>query len=137
MRSLNQSKNTFTLPEYCIQIGKDPASTHTYVTTSTIPGAGNGLFTSREIQGYDGDKALVGEYTGMTRTKEPQNKEYIAELKIGTKSILIDAWDAVNKCVLCMMGYINDPLDESMENCQWESEYNKLCFFAIVSLHLY
>ena len=121
-----RAQDTLTLPEHCIQIDKDPASAYTYVSTSSIPGAGNGLFTAIDLQGFDATKALVGEYKGIKRSKEPDNKEYIAGFKKGTKEFIIDAWDAITKCVLCMTGYMNDPLDETKENCEWEVENDRL-----------
>ena len=109
MRTSDKAKDILTLPEHCIQIDKDPASATTYVSTSSIPGAGNGLFTAIDLQGFDATKALVGEYKGIKRSKEPDNKEYIAGFKIGTKEFIIDAWDAITKCVLCMTGYMMKP----------------------------
>ena len=63
MRKPGKANAAFTLPEYCVQIENDPATTYTYVTNRTIPGTNNGLFTSIELKGSDETKALVGEYT--------------------------------------------------------------------------
>ncbi len=118
IRTPGREKATATLPKNFLLIESDPASAYTYVITSSITGAGNGLLTAIELKGSDATKALVGEYKGIKRTKEPDNKEYIAGFKIKQKEILIDAWNAITKCVLCMTGYMNDPLDENLENCQ-------------------
>ena len=126
IRPPGREKANVTLPENCVLIESDPASAYTYVSTSSITGAGNGLFTAIELKGFDATKALVGEYKGIKRSKEPDNKEYIARLKIGTKEFIIDAWNAITKCVFSMTGYMNDPVDEDMENCQWEDDDNKL-----------
>ena len=109
IRPSGREKASVTFPENCIQIESDPASAYTYVSTSFITGAGNGLFTAIELKGFDATKALVGEYKGIKRSKQPVNKEYIAGFKIKQKEILIDAWNAITKCVLCITGYMNDP----------------------------
>ena len=42
----------------------DPALEHTYISESTLPGAGKGLFAARDFDGNDEDSAMVGEYFG-------------------------------------------------------------------------
>ena len=39
---------------------------------------------------------------------------------IQREGIIRDAWDHKSKRILCATGYVNDPLDEDMENSQWD-----------------
>ena len=106
----------------------DPTRRHTYVAKSTIPGADNGLFTSRYFDGNDNDDALIGEYYGGEQLTKAQiyTPGYHSDYTIEFGSLIRDAWSPQLRKVLCMVGYINDPLDEDMENCMWLEEKGRL-----------
>jgi len=56
-----------TIPQDAIRIPTDEASIRTYVTQSTIPGAGYGLYVAITLDGNIEIKALVGEYLGTKK----------------------------------------------------------------------
>ena len=106
----------------------DPAHLHTYVAKSTIPGADYGLFASKFFNGHDNDDAYVGEYYGGERLTKTQiyASGYHSDYTIEFGSLIRDAWNSTLRKVQCMTGYMNDPLDESKENCMWYEENGRL-----------
>ena len=106
----------------------DPALEHTYISESTLPGAGKGLFSARDFDGNDEDSAMVGEYFGGEGlTAEAVSADnYHSDYAIIKGGIVRDAWDPHTKKVLCASGYINDPLDEQLENTQWDVHQKRL-----------
>jgi hypothetical protein len=70
----------------------------------------------------------VGEYYGgehLTATdiyKDSHDSDYAIQFQ----NIVRDAWDPIHRKVLCHTGYVNDPLDEELENCVYETSQNKI-----------
>ena len=106
----------------------DPSQSTVYVSDSTLPGAQKGLFADRLFDGLDEDSALVGEYFGGENltSQDVFNVDYISDYAIQFGTIIRDAWSHVLKKVLCLTGYVNDPLDESLENSMWDIKNSKL-----------
>ena len=106
----------------------DPAQLHTYISDSTIPGAKRGLFADRVFDGTDEDSARIGEYyggehlTAIDIYKDSHDSDYAIQVK----HIVRDAWDPHQRKVLCHTGYMNDPLDEQLENSMFEAPDNKI-----------
>jgi len=129
-RSKPTSTNTSSLPDRprSSVILSDPALEHTYISESTLPGAGKGLFAARDFDGNDEDSAFIGEYfggehlTAETVAADNHSSDY-AIIKGG---IVRDAWDPHSKRVICASGYVNDPLDEELENTQWDVHQKRL-----------
>ena len=106
----------------------DPARLRTYVAKSTIPGADYGLFVSVFLNGNDNDDAYVGEYYGGEHLTKTQiyAPGYHSDYTIEFGSLIRDAWCSALRKVQCMTGYMNDPLDETKENCMWYEENGRL-----------
>ena len=44
------------------------------------------------------------------------------DYQVEYKGVFTDAWCAISQSVLGMLSYMNDPLDENLENCDWDVE---------------
>ena len=96
----------------------DPDKSNFYVATSLVPDAGYGLFTKRLLRG----DTLLSKYFGRTAPSNPSAKYTIHPpgVEASDHSKDIDALDPLTNRVLCLAGFVNDPLDESMEYAKWE-----------------
>ena len=55
----------------------------------------------------------------------------------GIVGIIRDAWDYKSKRILCATGYVNDSLDEDMENSQWDVKDRRLHLTVKPGCHVY
>ena len=103
---------------------KDPDNSKFYVATSLVPDAGHGLFAKRLLKG----DTLLCQYYGRKCPTDPSDKYTIRPPGIDSTdhSQDIDAYDPASNRVLCLAGFVNDPLDETMENARWEYINGKL-----------
>ena len=102
----------------------DPAIMHTHVAESTVPGAGKGLFTARYFNGNDEDSAYIGEYFEGEKLTEDTilDEDYFADYAIQREGLIRDAWDHKAKRIPCATVYVNNPLDEELENSKMGCE---------------
>ena len=101
----------------------DPAKKHLYVAHSTIPDAGFGLFASKELEG----QTIICEYHGRKDPTDPSIAYYYDHPQMDYG---IDAFDPVRRVLLCLAGYVNEPLDESRENASFQVIKGRLVLVA-------
>ena len=97
----------------------DPANNKFFVGKSEDPAdAGWGLFARHNISCTHSSKhpQLLCEYSGRINPPDP-SQSYTYEFSTAPhKFTRVDAFDPITGIVLCLAGYINDPLDEDREN---------------------
>ena len=87
------------------------------IQVSSIPDAGQGLFTYRDVR----EGRTIGEYFGTDVIRDHDYgdlNDIIASYSMGNhdRSHIYCAFSFGTRAMLCMMGYINDPLDDLMCN---------------------
>ena len=87
------------------------------IMVSPIPDAGRGLFTYRDVR----EGRTIGEYFGTDVIRDHDYgdlNDIIASYSMGNhdSSHIYCAFSIGTRTMLCMMGYINDPLDDLMCN---------------------
>ena len=113
-----------TPPELILSHGlTDPHRHKFYVAQSVDPDAGWGLFAKRQLA----VDTVLCEYTGR---KNPPNPSAGYTYKHPNLEHSIDAYDPLMLLVLCLAGYVNDPLDESRENARFEVRNGRLYLIA-------
>ena len=114
----------------------DPSRLHTFVAKSTIAGADYGLFAAHYLNCLDHDDAIIGEYYGGEHLTAHQiyAPGYHSNYAIQFGTLIRDAWSTSLRKVLCMLGYVNDPFDETLENCMWYEENGRLLITVMTGL---
>ena len=108
----------------------DPAALYTYAATSTLPGAGRGLFARRLI-GPDSpidDGEYIGEYMGGENLTPEDFRRYMfatnpdrqTAYMISFQGVIRDGWDHEKKECTSMAPFGNDPCDDDLYNSKWE-----------------
>ena len=87
------------------------------IQVSSIPDAGRGLFTYKDVR----EGRTIGEYFGMDVIRDHDYgdlNDIIASYSMGNhdSSHIYCAFSIGTRTMLCMMGYTNDPLDDLMCN---------------------
>jgi hypothetical protein len=102
----------------------DPDNSKFYVAKSITPDAGYGLFARRLLKG----DSLLCQYYGRNSPNNPSDTYTIRPpgTDPNDNSKDIDAYDPLTNRVLCLAGFVNDPLDETKENAKWEYINGKL-----------
>ena len=98
---------------------RDPARTKLYVARSTDPDAGWGLFAKVHIN----NGAAICQYHGRIN---PANPSAAYAYKHPNLPHIIDAFDPDLLIMLCLAGYINEPLVEARENATFFTRNGKL-----------
>eukprot|EP01041_Mallomonas_annulata_P042233 gene42233-biopygen14554 len=89
---------------------RDPARSSIYVSDSTL-GPFKGAFACRTIR----SRERFATYTGVYNPKNTMlHYVYHDEMTELTR----DAWDHKHSRVICLAGYLNDPLDDRKANCR-------------------
>eukprot|EP01041_Mallomonas_annulata_P042163 gene42163-biopygen7951 len=89
---------------------RDPARSSIYVSDSTL-GSFKGAFACRTIRSHE----RFATYTGVYDPKNTMSHYvYHDEMTQLTR----DAWDHKHSRVICLAGYLNDPLDDLKANCR-------------------
>ena len=103
---------------------RDPNRHKFFVAKSINPDEGHGLFAKRLLKG----DAILCQYYGRIAPTNPSSSYTIQPPGVasGDHSKDIDAFDPETGRVLCLAGFVNDPLDESKENARWEYINGKL-----------
>jgi hypothetical protein len=103
---------------------RDPNRHKFFVAKSLTPDAGHGLFAKRLLKG----DTLLCQYYGRKAPPNPSSAYTIQPPGVapGDHSLDIDAFDPETGRVLCLAGFVNDPLDETKENARWEYINGKL-----------
>ena len=99
------------------------------IMVSPIPDAGRGLFTYRDVR----EGRTIGEYFGTDVIRDHDYgdlNDIIASYSMGNhdSSHIYCAFSIGTRTMLCMMGYINDPLDDLMCNVRpvWNGDRCKI-----------
>jgi hypothetical protein len=103
---------------------QDPNNNKFYVAISLSPDAGYGLFAKTALKG----DSILCQYYGRVGPTNPSALYTFHPPGIDPSDTTrdIDAFDPITNRVLCLAGFVNDPLDESLENARWEYIHGKL-----------
>eukprot|EP01041_Mallomonas_annulata_P042201 gene42201-biopygen10981 len=89
---------------------RDPARSSIYVSDSTL-GPFKGAFACRTIR-------LQERFATCTGVYDPKNTMLHYVYHDEVTQLTRDAWDHTHSRVICLAGYLNDPLDDLKANCR-------------------
>jgi hypothetical protein len=114
---------------------RDPQAQELAADDSTIPGAGKGIFALRKYSKGD----IICEYTGReVPLEEVKSPEFLTTVAYQISSTMCIVPQEIGSDVItCLGAYINDPLDQTRDNCELTTRAGKALIVATQNIQLF